>query len=408
MYNNKPLILADKIFLIVALFYSAFLIIPPLANAVRLPVWFPSAFSVLVFFLLYPQAFKNKTFLWFIIYVIVLFIYVVIGKPLSIGIGTVEDKKKILIEFANILPPIGMISIFVYKRNIQLARIYIILLIVFLLFSFYPAYSLIAKYSTLRNALSEQNEELVISGLPSYSLMHAYTLFLPSFCFAFRFVNNMFKWLCLLAIGILCIIINSTSITTSILLMVFIIIFSFSYSKKKGINLLLSIILFILIYFMFESGFFITLIDMIIPFFEGTPVEGKLIDIQNTIEQRELTGGNLITRHELHMISWHSFLQNPFWGTSVVGEHSSLLDRFGGMGLFAGLPYVMIMISLIKHIYRNLYTTHARSYFMLGVLTGFVYLYEKGIWGAESWLVFMVFIPISIIVIEYMTVLRDQ
>lgn len=405
--HETSLSIKEKLFLLIALLYSAYMFFPLFADIIRFPVWAPSLCSVILMILLYPKAFINKTFFWFITYAFVLFVYLLWGKPLTIGIGTVADNKKIVIEFAYILPSIGLLCIFLYKRNMSLFKKYIYGVTVLLFISFVTTYPLLEEYGSLRRALGEQTDELKIQGLPGYSLMHAYTLFLPPACFAFRRCNGFPKLLCLFGIGILCVIINSTSITTSIILMVFIIVYTVIYSKSKGINLMLSIILFIAIYFMFETGFFITLIDMVVPYFEGTPVEGKLIDIQNTIVQRELTGGNLTTRHELHMISWHSFLQNPLWGTSVVGGHSSLLDRFGGMGIFAGLPYVMILVSLIKHIYRYLYTQHARSFYMLGVLTGLVYLYEKGNWGAEAWLVYMVFFPISIIVIEGVDALRN-
>ena len=82
--------------------------------------------SVAVMFALYPKAFSNNMMTWFWIYAGVLGIYVIIGKPLTIGIGSVADNKKIFIEFAYILPAIGIFSIFDYLKDFELAKKYFI------------------------------------------------------------------------------------------------------------------------------------------------------------------------------------------------------------------------------------------------------------------------------------------
>ena len=103
--------LKKKIFLITVLLYVLYLIFPLLADRFHIPVWLPSMAVVVVLYYLYPKAFVNNTFYWFVAYAAILGIYLLVGKRLTIGIGSVADSRKILIEFAYILPTISIYSI---------------------------------------------------------------------------------------------------------------------------------------------------------------------------------------------------------------------------------------------------------------------------------------------------------
>ena len=136
------------------------------------------------------------------------------------------------------------------------------------------------------------------------------------------------------------------------------------------------------------------------PTFEGTVVEPKLVDFRDYMMHENIEDGAIMGRQNLHTISWNSFYQNPFFGTSIVGGHSSLIDRFGGMGIVAGLPYLMIFITFVRQMVRQYTTKKAKTFFLVGIITGFVYLYEKGNWGCEAWLMYMVLMPMGILSLE--------
>ena len=89
-----------NIFLLISLMYIIYTIFPLLSDTVSLPVWLPSMASVVFLFVLYPKAFYNTVFYWFLAYAFVLWLYQTMGKPLTIGIGSVQDSKKLLIEYA--------------------------------------------------------------------------------------------------------------------------------------------------------------------------------------------------------------------------------------------------------------------------------------------------------------------
>ena len=390
-----------KIFLITALLYVIYTIFPLFADTFHVPVWLPSLAVMVVMIILYPEAFANKAFYWFLVYAIVLGLYVFFHRPLTIGIGTIRDNKKILIEFSYILPTISIFSILSYLKDIDLTKKLVNWSIAILFVSFIIVVPLMIQYNSLREAMNEQGENIFIPGLPSYSLMHAYALILPTFCYSFKVNKGIKKWLVLAGIMVLCFVIYDTFVTTSLIIMVTILFVSVLYDSKR-IDLFWMILFFVAIiaFILYKMGFFISLIDMIMPWFEDTPVSYKLIDFKASMLEGTWTGGSIVGRQDLHAISWNSFFQNPFFGTSIVGGHSSLTDRLGGMGLVAGLPYIMIIVSFVQITIKYYQTKMARLFYWMGVIAGIVYLYQKGLWGGESWLIYIVLMPMGILTIE--------
>lgn len=386
-----------NVFLVTALLFILYLVFPLFADIIQIPVWLPSIVTVAILVYLYPKAFANNTFYWFLVYAIVLAIYVLIGRPLTIGIGTVQDRKKIFIEIAFILPTISISSVLLFLKDWKVTyRLYKWSLF-FLYVSFIITVPLMIRYNSIREALALQDMSIRIPGLPGYSLMHAYTLLLPALCYGAKvFQGQKKKWL-IVGLLILCFVIYDTFVTTSLIIMVFIVLMTMLHDRKH-VNLIFIIIPIIALIFivLYKAGVFISLIDWIMPWFENTPVEKKLLDFKKSMIEESLVGGQLVGRQNLHAISWHSFFQNPFFGTSVVGGHSSLIDRFGGMGFVAGLPFVMIFISFIKRMVKMYDTKTAKIFFWIGTISAFVFLYQKGNWGSEAWLMYMVLMPMGI------------
>lgn len=387
-----------SIFLYAALCYTLYIIFPLFGDMAALPVWLPSMLTVAVLFFLYPKAFtNNKVMKWFWVYAVVLGIYVLFGKPLTIGIGTVADSKKIFIEFAYILPTIGIFSIFDYLKDQELANKYVTWSLIILYASFVVAVPLMVQYNSLREALSQQDETLTISGLPGYSLMHAYALFIPAVCYAVKKNTGYKRLLWIIGLVTLFFVVYSTFVTTSLIIALAIIVFAFTYNGRQSSSYWFTLAALAFLFFiLYEAGVFVSLIDAVYPWFEGTPVESKLNDFRVSMIGGELQGGTIETRQRLHVRSWDAFFTNPIWGTPNVGGHSSLLDRFGGLGLLGGLPFLMIFISFYQLGRKWFLDARVRFFFSLGILAGLVFLYQKGNWGAESWLMLMVMMPMTI------------
>ena len=394
----------QRIFLITALLYILYTIFPLFGDSFGIPVWLPSMAAFLIMLSLYPQAYTNKVCSWFLVYAAVLLLFLLMGRPLFIGIGSVEDNRKLFIEYAFILPTISIFSILVYLKDNELIDKLIKWSVIILFVSFVVAVPLMLTYNSIREALStENNEELRISGLPGYSLMHAYPLFLPVLCYCFRVFSGKNKIIAFLALIILCFVIYDTFVSTSLVVMIFVLLFSLIYSDRNESSIWIVLIgIALLAFVLYEIGFFVSLIDTIMPAFEDTAVEPKLNDIKESMIQGHVTGTSLTARQDHHAASIDAFLQNPLFGTPKAGSHSSILDRFGGMGIVAGIPFIMIVISYLIRMKKFYKTKKARAFFLIGIIIGFIYLYQKGNWGCENWLFFMVLMPMGLLSAENM------
>ncbi len=391
-----------RFFLVTALVYILYIIFPLFADLIRIPVWLPSiaVFGIILF--LYPKAFANKTFYWFLVYALVLFLYLLVGKPLTIGIGSVADSKKILIEYAFILPSLSIFCVLLFLKDVDLTRKLVLWSTLLLYASFIVAIPLMMQYNSIREALSMKDETMSVPGLPGYTLMHAYTVFLPVVCYAVKTMKLRARLFAILGLAMLCFVIYDTFVTTSLVLMIVVVLFTFFYTDNSSI--VIFAIVGVLLFILYKAGFFISLIDWIMPVFEDTPVAYKLNDFSDSMKAGHITGGSITGRMDHHDISRQSFYANPVFGGSKSGGHSSILDRLGGMGMVGALPFIMILLSVILQT-RKLYSSKkAKVFYYVGIAVSIVFLYNKGLFGSEGWLMYMVLMPMGIYVVEKKTI----
>ncbi len=396
--NNR-----EKLFFGVVILYILYIAFPLFGDILKIPVALPSIAVSIMVMVLYPSSWQTKYFRWFLVYAVILAIYVFIGKPLTIGIGTVTDSKKILIEYAYILPPL-LISGAISKINSESIeqKIGAWALAILVVSFVYILPVLINNSGILREDLFSK-DAVRVPGLPTYGLMHAYALLVPALCYGIKYSfakKNKVVNCCILLL--FCYVIYKTSITTSLILMMASILFAIFYKAgnrtRNMISLTLISIICVLFYFV---GVFETIIDWLLPLFEGTPVEYKLIDIKLSLEAGHTVGGTLTVRQSLHQMSWSSFFHNPLFGVPEVGNHSSLIDRLGGMGLFCFLPFLLIITTHVKSVSRRLpVQVETQTFYSISIAICLIYMYMKGNWGCESWLFMMVLIP-SVIKLFY-------
>lgn len=396
--------LKKRIFCISSIFYIGYVLFPLIASISGVPIQVPSIIVFVLLLFLFPNAFFNKTFFWFLVYMFVLFFYIICKKPLTVGIGTVADTKKFVIEAAFILPALSIGLVLHYLEDEKLYRIISRWSVLLLYLSFlYILPILLANTNILRMPEDKIDQDMVgsVSLLPSYSLMHAYVFGLPPICYAYKCIHSRSRWLILGMVLLHVYVIIQTYVTTSLAIVFPFLLIFFLYSERyRSFTFLMFIFLFAILYILFQAGVFISLIDFLFPYFQGTPVESKLIDIKASMMVGELQGGTIDVRQNLHDISWNSFFQNPLWGTSIVGRHSSLIDRLGGMGLFAFIPFVMIIISFFRQIVKLVDESLAKLFLISGLIIIGLFLYMKGLFGFEGWLFLLVFLPTVIIDVE--------
>lgn len=389
MFDNNKMVLKDKILLFTILLYVIYSVFPLMS--VFLPVS-PGVFNIFVsitIFALYPKVFLNKTFICFFLYGAVLGLYVLVGKQIPpLGIGDYEGKRIVIIELAFILPSLAIWSVLRYKNNYEFYKTISKITLFALFISFIYIIPLMFMYDNLLRSTVEGYYDYQVKGLPNYALVHAYVLLSPCFLFALNKLQGRKKRFVGTLMVLLSVLIVFSYVTAIIIILAGVIVFSIINSRaKKGTVVIWFLVLFVVLFVLYGVGVIDMLLDQVANFYEGTPTYSKVIEIKDSLH-----GRSGVSRSDLHRQSWYAFANDPVFGSMPVGGHSSLLDRLGGLGLLGFVPFIGMFIYIIK-VESKRYSGKAIRYFYLTVLAAVILLYEKGLFGAEGWLFFLVLCP---------------
>jgi len=231
------MLLKKKIFLIVSLLYIIHVVVPIVPDVLNIPVWIVSLGTFVILLILYPRAFLNNSVKWFIGYTLILGFYLLIEKPLTIGIGSVADTQKLIIEMAFILPGLSIFSILFYLRDGTLFKYMSIAALVSLVISFiYLTPLILSDSNVLRNAASADHLNFKIPGIPNYALMHSYIIIFPAILYGIKILKGRQKLLMLGIAGLFVFIIINTYITTSLLISFAVVVFALLYDVKRRLK----------------------------------------------------------------------------------------------------------------------------------------------------------------------------
>lgn len=388
-----------NIFLVVSLLYILYTVFPIIPDVTGIEVWLVNLSTFVILLALYPRAFANPVMYWFMAYAAILAVYVIVGKPLTIGIGSVQDSKKVIIEYAFMLPSFSIFSILYYLKDYKIYKFIAGGGLMFVLLSFLYLVPMVwVNNEIMRDTLNLKAEYGIDTpGVPEYTLMHAYILPIPALLYGIKVLEGRKKWLLFAVFVIFLYIILYSYVTTSIIITLGTIIFALLYdTNNKPKSFLFIFLTGFAVYMLHSAGVFIQLFDFLLRFFDGTAVEPKIegfkyIYLGGDIES---SGGHITGRMSYHDMSWLAFSENfLIGGTSPVGGHSQIIDRLGGMGIIPFIPFVMIIVSFIRMTLCIIRDKEQLIFYYLGLFSVFMLLYQKGLFGQEGWLFLMVLMP---------------
>ncbi len=388
------------IFLVVVMFYMACLIVPAFNQSLMLPAGVVNIIMAAVSFVLFPKAFKHRIFIWLALYFVVLEILSLSGHGIpSLGIGSVEESKRIIIEMAFFLPIVSLLCVLNHIKDYEVMGKIRWSSLILLAISFVFIVMLLMVNPGIMRA-SEAEVEMVnakVIGLPNYTLMHAYVFIVPGLLYIIRYAKKIFvKLLVLFFLVVTLYVIINTQITTAMVLVVFFLLFFFVYDVKNRQKSILIIAVFVAVLMILnEIGVFRVLADYLVRAFDGTAAYSKMVEFQNTVYGNDTVGvTNLEDRESRHLLSLMTFFDNMLLGDiNKLGGHSYLLDRLGGMGFFGFVPFAMLLYHMIKLSYRLVSSIEQKSFYIVTILSLFVFTYEKGLFGQEGFLFSLVVLP---------------
>lgn len=393
---SSRLSVKDKAFVAISFFFIIYSIFPLFADMTGIPVFIPALVVVGALFVLFPKAFMGISTKWFIVYIGVLFLYIILGQPIFInGLNqSLPPLYRIIIESAWILPNITIMNVLLYKNDVRLFRVIGYGSIGLLVASFLYILPMVMESANyLRDDLGELDVIRPI-GLPGYDLMHAYTLMILPLFLLVKKIKGEKRYLYIAILLLFVYMVIQTAVTTSLVVMSVAVLFTsfFNANKLRQSVFALGGLLFVG-YVLYQYGIFLSLLDNLIPYFEGTAVSFKLEDLHTSMEQGQITGESLTGRMDYHQISKDAFWSNPIVGSHNAGGHSKILDILGFMGVIVFLPYFMMLYASLKRYAFRLEDRELKSYLYFSFVLAAVYLYTKGVFGNPGYLFMFVIVP---------------
>lgn len=405
-----------KAFLAITIFYIVYLFVPLLGNYTPINSTSASIITAGSLFLMYSGLIKNKIFVWYASYLSILAFFVFIGHTITIGLGDMSEFRKLLIETGFTLPTIMIFLVLRKYNELKLYRIIAYTALAANILSFLYCIPLIAiNPNILRAYISIGIDDLSRIGIPTYQALHSYVIFIPALIYCIRVSRGKIKYLFIGCFLLYLYIIYNASITTNLVITLMILLFSLLYKENIQKAVIKTSIFCLFVLGLHLGGAIEKLFDVAIVFTEGTYSNAKIQGFKDMYigKSDDVVEG----RSNLHTISIMSFIQSPIWGmnevrkdvmdadfitedNSVVGGHSSLLDRFGGMGLLGGIPFVMIFWLIYKDWKNRMPRGDSHYFYMFGVIAAFILLYGKGVFGQEGWFSLCIYLPCMILAVS--------
>lgn len=403
----------NKFFLIISTFYILFLFVPLMSRITPINAQSASIITAGSLLLIFTNVIRgSKVFKWYIVYILILFAFVMLGQAIPIGLGDMTDKRKLLIEIGFTLPTIMIFCILTHYNNIKLYNYIAFITLAANIFSFIYCIPLIfVNDNILRMALlTDIVSDSSLFAIPTYPAMHSYVIVISGLIYKIRSSYGKWKIMFLFFTFLYLYIIFKTSITTNLIISLIVILFAFIYKNNQRNAIISTVSFSIFILILHFSGALLSMFNMAVEMTEGTYSHSKIIGFRDMYLNDE-DDDVVASRHDLHMISLVSFFQSPVWGknantgvgtldagnvslsNSVVGHHSSILDRMGGMGLIGTIPFLMVFFSIYKVWKKRFYNKDALCFYYYGLAAAGILLCEKAVFGQEGWFSLCIYLP---------------
>jgi len=348
--------------------------------------------------LLYPKIYLEKSIIWLMIYSLVLIFNFLSGDEVYVlGFSLTE------ITFYFI--PASLFLIYMRNNDLNnvrtIAIVSILIIIITSIFTFKNAIDNPGIVRSIVRAQTSEDYTYIIEqyrkGIASYGMPHAFPFIVPPFIYVLKNKNFSFKLriFALLMVMIGGLMVFYTESTGALVVLLFSIIMSLiiiESSLKKNIMRLVSLGVIALLFLNTQT--LISVLDFFGAETETMTYYGKIEDTMTMLETGK-TVGQIANRQELHNMSLHAFLNNPFFGTnkgSDIGEHAYFMDRAGLLGLIGIIPLFLFFFFQIKITYENL-PNSTKIYYLIGVTACIILGFQKNMAGFEYWLYLFLLLP---------------
>jgi len=379
-------------------FYLLFINLPPIIGSHHLwtIIWFLS----IIF--LYPKIFKNKLFIFLLIYGF--FIILILLNTLWANIDP-WNKKQIINEFYVFSVAISVLTYFRLEQDYEGFALIIKWTLLFIFFSavmsiitayIYPLY---ARDLTGIDAFNESERVKILGytkyGGGNYSFASALVCLFPMLIYLYKNNDNsIFKKYQILLMGIIFFYaLIKMQIVANILVAFIIIILSLlgrkNLKKSIGIYIILLILIVVIPSHIYAELFYnvANIFDTNSEIYFKLNEMGTFFITGGTVENNAISG-----RYARYPLLMQSFLSNPLWGGKEWNGHLFWMNKLAVYGLLGTLPFIYIIYYYVK---KNIkyFDDEFSFYFLLSIFSIIGLGLMKALVGRELWYTFFIILP---------------
>lgn len=342
--------------------------------------------------------FKTKAFVWMTLYLFVVLLNFMVGDSLF-------DSNRVIMEFIAFFIPSTLTYYFFRQKDKVLIKLLVIFFGVFLIEStIVSAYanSIIPEIMRLQSSATAATanayilEPFVKIGLSNYILPHAIPVIIPGLVYVYGVSKGWMKYFYALVLiaawGLAYVSCSFTAIMVATISSFLSLMVSRRDSKKSIRRIVITALLVTPV--AFSSSIQLSIlksIDSIVPV--DNIVSRKIQDLEMSVVFGDAEGG-LQQRQEKYDMTIEAIQKNIVIGVddAILGDHSSLLDRLGALGLVGMIPYFLFLFCQLKSIARYLGNTQ-RLYFYIAIGCALIMLLLKNSSYWAMWFLLFSLLP---------------
>lgn len=345
----------------------------------------------------YPMTLiKDKTFLFSLLYALALTFWSLIFHSIS-GFGYGEGGlDTVMVELAFLLPSISISTILFKEMSEKDIKKVAKWSLASLILSFCFVLPLIIMDNSIVRTVTDadmHDGERLIPGFWNYNMMHMVALLFPVFSALAVFVKSWRRlFFIFLILAVVAIVVQASITTTFVyMLMAFVIVLNFFlYRKRYFIFFVIFELLMVVTAFVFLP----TIIEGLLSYYDGTDMYEKIYEFKRILMGAEEDSASVSGRLAFQKQAIDAFMTSPFIGQSFEGGgHSIIYNRLASLGVVGFIPFLLMLIHLVRNTYRHIAPAVQKYYwlFFVGVM---VLMLMKNTFGCEGWLMLSVIGPV--------------
>lgn len=365
--------------------------------------WLIQGITFIITFFAVNKFYTSRSFIYVILYCIVLLINVLWGDTLY------KDYVTVIIELFKYCVP-GAITYYLLKTNdIKGIKNTVYLFFALIVFTTVSSFvinlsfpGVIRIYVGYINGHQDQSQFIpyLRMGMSNYYLPHALPVLIPAL---FLGVTNrnltkyvrffiLITWICIVILTYL------SGATTALLFSIIfsiVVLFIRRASLKKNITIVVITFL-VILPLIAERQVLSSLLYNLEETLIGTDYSAKVVQLADIVESGQVTDGDAGERSDLYSQTVTQFFKHPLLGTNEpVGGHSALLDRLACLGLIGFIPFVMFFVFQIKYVLKFL-RNEIKVFYILGMVIAFLMLLLKYMLYIEMSVIMLTILPLAV------------